>query len=111
MKCPKCLKIDCEKINADGVVVDRCKSCGGIWFDGGELYSLVEKGKYYAEFFREPIEITANSIELPLKCPKCGVAMKKVKKLNIIIDVCPDCKSVWTDKGEFSQISDILRQS
>jgi hypothetical protein len=42
MKCPKCGG-DLHEQAFHGVSVDRCGECGGVWFDAGEVESLVEK--------------------------------------------------------------------
>ena len=39
LKCPKC-GYDLESIDYDGVTVDRCTKCAGIWLDPGELEAL-----------------------------------------------------------------------
>jgi hypothetical protein len=39
MKCPKC-GMDLKEIELHGVKVDQCASCGGIFFDAGELDQL-----------------------------------------------------------------------
>ena len=38
----RCLRDDAKmsKELIEGVIVDRCPSCGGVWFDGGELEAL-----------------------------------------------------------------------
>lgn len=43
MRCPKCGSALAEE-KVENVVVDRCtsKSCGGIYFDGGELEILLK---------------------------------------------------------------------
>src|SRR5262245_58015125 len=41
MKCPKCGN-EMEEIELAGIKVDRCKSCQGIYFDHGELETLLE---------------------------------------------------------------------
>ncbi len=47
-----------EKVALHGVIVDRCKTSGGIWLDAGELEQLIEAskreegGKGLLEFFR-----------------------------------------------------------
>jgi len=41
MKCPKCGS-DLEEINLQGVLIDKCGECGGIWLDHGELELLVD---------------------------------------------------------------------
>lgn len=40
-----------------------------------------------------------------MKCPICNdVRMREVVKDNIMIDVCPDCKGVWLDRGELEKL-------
>ena len=39
MRCPKC-RTDMEQVEFDGVEIDRCKNCNGMWFDVGESDSL-----------------------------------------------------------------------
>jgi hypothetical protein len=34
-----------EQITIMGVVVDKCKTSGGIWLDAGELEQIIEAGK------------------------------------------------------------------
>jgi Zn-finger nucleic acid-binding protein len=41
MCCPKCGHT-MEEINHLGIIVDRCTSCSGIYFDKGELEILLE---------------------------------------------------------------------
>jgi hypothetical protein len=41
MHCPKC-GVDLTEIDYEGVKVDKCFSCGGVWLDAGEL-ELVSK--------------------------------------------------------------------
>ncbi|HKP86879.1 MAG TPA: zf-TFIIB domain-containing protein [Blastocatellia bacterium] len=40
--CPKCDGTLVE-INHDGVLVDRCDKCEGVWLDKGELERLTER--------------------------------------------------------------------
>ena len=41
MKCPKC-GMDMKTIELHGVSVDQCPSCGGIYFDAGEVEQLLQ---------------------------------------------------------------------
>ena len=41
MKCPKCGG-DMEEIDLSHILVDKCKECQGIFFDHGELETLLE---------------------------------------------------------------------
>lgn len=40
MKCPKC-GMDLSAIEMHGVKVDHCSSCGGVWFDNGEVEQML----------------------------------------------------------------------
>lgn len=44
MHCPKCGQ-GLTEIDFQGLRLDKCFSCEGIWFDGGELEALVAKGE------------------------------------------------------------------
>ncbi|MEM2139330.1 MAG: zf-TFIIB domain-containing protein [Candidatus Woesearchaeota archaeon] len=39
-----------------------------------------------------------------LKCPKCNIYMKKIKKNGIIIDVCDKCNGMWLDDKEIEKL-------
>ncbi|MGA7613812.1 MAG: zf-TFIIB domain-containing protein [Thermoanaerobaculia bacterium] len=40
MKCPKC-GMDLYEFDYQGVTLDRCLSCGGTWFDAGEMDRII----------------------------------------------------------------------
>ena len=44
MQCPRCDggKLGEEKV--DGVTIDRCDKCGGVWLDSGELEQITKSG-------------------------------------------------------------------
>lgn len=45
-----------------------------------------------------------------MKCPVCdNVSMKEVEKENVLIDICPNCKGVWLDRGELEKITQGLK--
>jgi Zn-finger nucleic acid-binding protein len=37
--------------------------------------------------------------------------MREVEKDNVLIDVCPDCKGVWLDRGELDKLMAGLRET
>lgn len=41
MKCPKC-GMDMQEIELHGVKVDQCASCGGVYFDAGEIQEMLK---------------------------------------------------------------------
>ncbi len=44
-----------------------------------------------------------------LACPRCATVMKKLKKGDVILDVCPACKGLWLDAGEVEKLAAIQR--
>ncbi|MCR4419137.1 MAG: zf-TFIIB domain-containing protein [Clostridia bacterium] len=39
-----------------------------------------------------------------MKCPLCEVTMKEVERRGVLIDVCPECRGVWLDRGELEKL-------
>lgn len=105
MKCPKCGQNSLDPFGMiEGVHVDFCSGCKGIWFDEGEL-------AFYTEM---PVDVpkVAEALEkgrpTGLPCPRCqGEDLVEVSYLpgeHLLLDVCPRCKGVFVDKGELPQV-------
>jgi Zn-finger nucleic acid-binding protein len=46
-----------------------------------------------------------------VKCPVCSdVRMREVEKNGVHIDICPDCKGVWLDRGELDKLMPGVRE-
>jgi uncharacterized protein len=43
MKCPICINTDLIMSERQGIEIDYCPSCRGIWLDRGELDKIIEK--------------------------------------------------------------------
>lgn len=41
MKCPRCERTVLDEHIRDGVVVDVCRGCRGVWLDRGELEKII----------------------------------------------------------------------
>ena len=46
MSCPNC-KIDLVMADRQGIEIDYCPSCRGVWFDRGELDKIIERSAAY----------------------------------------------------------------
>ncbi|MDD5070348.1 MAG: zf-TFIIB domain-containing protein [Candidatus Omnitrophica bacterium] len=115
MNCPKCVG-KLEPIVIEGVTVDVCWACEGIWFDQGELEKVIEADS--RDFKR--IDINRDSLDgeefnqlhssLDHKvgqCPKCSgtTFLKKEDYPNgVTVDVCPECLGIWLDGGEILKL-------
>jgi uncharacterized protein len=44
MKCPVCPDSTLAMSNREGIEIDYCPQCRGVWLDRGELDKLIERG-------------------------------------------------------------------
>lgn len=42
--------------------------------------------------------------EALFKCPRCKVYMEKIRKENVVIDVCRKCSGMWLDDREIDKL-------
>ncbi|MBK9034573.1 MAG: zf-TFIIB domain-containing protein [Myxococcales bacterium] len=45
MNCPRCNDSSLLELDRDGVTIDRCERCRGIWLDRGELEKLIGRAR------------------------------------------------------------------
>lgn len=43
MKCPNCKEVNLVMSERQGVEIDYCPECRGVWLDRGELDKIIEK--------------------------------------------------------------------
>jgi len=116
MDCIKCKK-PMSKAKMEGVLVDKCNICGGIWLDAGELEMLMaHETKSPDELIREAkSEIIAEKSRLLYTeglCPKCqGQQMKRYMRAGVELDRCPACKGLFFDYGELDKVMDMEKSS
>jgi len=107
MRCPKC-RTDMEQVAYDGIEIDRCKFCGGIWFDAGESEALRNSRAAAAIDTGDARrgKKTNNIDQYP--CPRCSGEMVKVvdpKQTHIWYEGCSSCSGSFFDAGEFTDLS------
>lgn len=42
-----------------------------------------------------------------MNCPVCDAVLRTINKHNVEVEICPDCKGVWLDRGELEKIIEI----
>ena len=108
MKCPRC---DGELIPEayEGIEVDRCISCRGMWLDYGELEELEDKA-----FDPDKIKgsLMFRSFRGDLLCPKCQRPMEflNYRAYNLELDFCDQEHGVWLDAGEEKRILELMKE-
>lgn len=49
MKCPVCVETDLAMTDRQGIEIDYCTKCRGVWLDRGELDKIIERSAPPAE--------------------------------------------------------------
>ena len=98
--CPKCKKPTLSNFNtSEGVVVDFCGQCFGIWFDKDELANYIELSKDIPEIK----EMKKQARKTGLACPKCKGTLEELpfsSQTDILVDRCESCGGIFFDAGE-----------
>ena len=103
MNCPKC-KSRMENLAVEGIGVERCSNCHGMWFDLLGIESLAKK-KAAAQLDTGAVEVGLKYNKIrEIDCPKCNTRMTKMSDKDLpelAYEKCPVCYGVWLDAGEF----------
>jgi len=106
MNCPNCAETLVEE-EIKNQQIDRCPKCNGIYFDKGELESLVGLIKTYESIELEELDIDLvpqSEKERKLVCPRDGAPMIEQQILGVVFDQCTSCEGIWLDGGEISAL-------
>jgi Zn-finger nucleic acid-binding protein len=106
MKCPKCKTAGLGEFTVEGVTVDRCPACSGIWFDRQELSELLaEDARRVASLRRGGEHEQADDTRG--RCPRDASQLLRVYSSidrSVVLDACADCHGIWLDSGEFEKL-------
>jgi len=109
MRCPKC-RSDMRPVSYEGVEVDRCGACHGIWFDAGEAEALAGKQAALAVDTGDArTGKTLNALD-DYRCPRCGGAMARrvdPQQSHIWYESCTGCNGSFFDAGEFRDLAQL----
>ncbi len=106
MECPKC-QAPMTALSYEGVEVDRCTSCQGIWFDLGEADKLREfKGSEQVDT-GDPLVGKKMNEAGTIDCPRCHTRMIRMvdpRQTHIWYEGCSVCNGMFLDAGEFRDL-------
>ena len=105
MICPKC-QGELHEMFIEGVDLDFCDGCKGMWFDKDEMAFMAELPEDMPD---HDVQRDAQATEYT--CPRCGDVkleqMKFVKAEDLVIERCPQCRGIFLDKGELPKVEKI----
>lgn len=113
MDCPRD-KTTLSQVVRKDTTVEVCNQCHGKWLDQGELERLVlgatnirttpEALRGAMDAAERPVLFHADASDPDIECPRCNVAMEKVRfesgGAELTADRCATCKGFWFDAGE-----------
>lgn len=110
MLCPRD-GTELQHVEIQGVSLDKCHTCDGIWCDNGEIERL--KGVHRPE---EAVEtrygnpsVTRQTVASYMRCPRCGSRLHRYRYTYarpVLVDRCENtaCYGIWLDKGELDAV-------
>jgi Zn-finger nucleic acid-binding protein len=107
MNCPKCKELTLAAATLDGVEVDTCSECKGVWFDKAELPELLGKKTQRVEPIMGGEDGADANYQRGVACPRDGQNLLRVRSnrnRDVTVDACVVCQGVWLDGGEFERI-------
>ena len=113
MQCPAC-KAETVIVEHEGIELDYCLTCKGVWFDAGELELLLESCGMTdcRPFLEDMLNRRADRVdEEPRKCPRCRKKMRKVlidAAGSVPVDVCRHGHGIWFDHKEVEALAAAL---
>jgi len=108
MKCPKCKEKDMVPVFTEqGVEIDSCPDCRGIWLDKGEIFYFTKKP---ADIQKELDEAIKQGKPSERVCPRTGKNMQEIKLLKgkVILDYSPSSGGIWFDGAELKKLMTYL---
>lgn len=104
MKCPQCKERDMVPVfTGQGVEIDSCPDCKGIWLDKGEIFYFTKKSADIQKELNEAIKQGRPSERI---CPRTGKNMQEIKLLKgkLILDYSPSSGGIWFDSEELENL-------
>ena len=114
MQCPRS-DGELKELEIDGVVIDICESCGGVWFDANELEKfdeVHEESGLELLALMEQYHTDGLDHSEPLKNPRDPEITLTRRyyspKEEIEIDECPVTGGIWLDAGNLAKIRELF---
>ncbi len=103
MKCPDCKGCELEPVlSRQGLVVECCPKCHGVWLERGEIYLLAHRPEIASRRLKEAEKISKSKIS-----PKTNTAMNPVNyPEGVEVYIC-DSGGIWIDGKQMKKCSNI----
>jgi Zn-finger nucleic acid-binding protein len=110
--CVKCNSI-LDKATFQGLEVDLCPKCGGLWLDRGEITRAAKLSAAEMARLRGLLTGQAGPPPVPTEsiapCPVCPGSLSEVLLGSVHVDYCGRCQGIFLDRGELEAAVDAVR--
>ncbi len=104
MRCPACKEVDLTPVmTKNGVLVDICSHCEGIWLDKGEIFYFTKAPTYLNWKIEEALKHSKPSSRVNPHTQDPLVELSILENV-LVIDYCPKTGGIWLDKGELERL-------
>ena len=95
-----------EVLTRQGILIDVCPQCHGVWLDAGELNFFV-RDKTKRQVLTKNLKDLKNPTKIAPKCPKCQSEMQRggFSPFFFQVEKCLSCHGLFLDKTEFQKLS------
>ncbi|HXT98905.1 MAG TPA: zf-TFIIB domain-containing protein [Polyangia bacterium] len=111
--CVKCNSI-LDKATFQGLEVDLCPKCGGLWLDRGEISRASKLPQAELARLRALLTGAAGPPPVPTEsvapCPVCPGSLAEVMLGKVRVDYCSRCQGIFLDKGELEEAIAAVRE-
>lgn len=109
--CPACPQVAMLTYHHDGLEVDSCPECFGLWFDREELKEFLQKPALAERLtpLEQGVPLTTARHQTRL-CPGCRLALTETALGEVLLDLCTRCRGIWLDQGELDRAVEQYRQ-
>ena len=109
MKCPGC-NAELVQKKRDGVEMEICPSCQGMWLTRQELTELEDEAFDFGD--DEKGSLMLDSRISTRHCPECGSLMRtfEYRFYELELDFCEQQHGFWLDAGEDKRVLDLMKK-
>ena len=93
--CPTCLA-PLQVLEIGAVELDRCFTCGGLWFNRGELETLTGRGLTV---------VPDPTTQATHRCVFCGALMQRCSFRKTVAQSCPGCDAVFLPEAAVAGVA------
>src|SRR6185312_10866988 len=109
MKCPND-QTELQAARRDGVEMETCPTCSGMWLTSQELNALEDKAFTLGDDEKGSLVFSTEPSDR--NCPQCGKRLKTFayRLYDLQLDLCEEGHGYWLDADEDKRVLALMRQ-